>query len=50
MSEAHKQAATQTLSHYLRILFEQAGLQWDADNDAEIRALVDDIIQGAIEP
>jgi hypothetical protein len=33
----------QLLIHYLRTVWVKAGLTWDADNDAEIRGLVEDL-------
>jgi hypothetical protein len=50
MSEQHNKIAAETLAWYFKRVFEKSGLKWDSDNDAEIRQIVDDIIQGAIEP
>jgi len=33
--------------HYTRLYFEKLGLTWDHDNQLEIEAAVDDIIQAA---
>lgn len=47
MSDRKEQAA-HTLIWYFKKVFEKAGLQWDSDNDAEMRGIVDDIVQAAI--
>lgn len=43
----NKQQAHQLAKHYFRLLAEATGVQWDADNDAEIGLLVDAIIAAA---
>ena len=46
MSDYHRKAC-EMLSHYLRTAWEAAGLQWDADNDAEVADLVKAILIAA---
>lgn len=50
MSEQAKDDAARTLIHYFRVLFKKTGLKWDADCEAEIRGIVYDIVQAAVEP
>ncbi len=50
MSEQRRKQAADTLAWYFKKVFEEAGLQWNSDNDMEVRQIVDDIIQAAIEP
>jgi hypothetical protein len=50
MSEQRAKQAADTLAWYFRKLYERAGLQWDSDNEAEMRGIVDDIVQAAVEP
>lgn len=38
--------AKDTLVHYFRTVFEEAGLKWDSDNVAEVEGIVDDIASG----
>lgn len=39
--------AANTLVHYLCTVWEAAGLTWTADNEAEVRGLVDDLLDDA---
>jgi hypothetical protein len=44
--------AERVLRHYLRTVWQRAGLQWDTDNDAEVGSVVDafaDMIDQAVE-
>lgn len=36
--------ATSLLAHYFKVVFEASGLNWNSDNEAEIKNLVDCII------
>ena len=45
-----RECAQRTLVFYVRTAWEKAGLKWEADNESEVRGIVDDIIQAAIEP
>jgi len=33
------------LSHYFRTVFRAAGLRWDSDNDAEMGAIADAVVE-----
>lgn len=46
----NQESASKVLVYYIRKLWEKAGLRWDADNEAEVRGIVNDIIRAAIEP
>lgn len=50
MSAHPKERARMVLVYYLRTLWQKAGLKWDADTEAEVRGIVDDIVQAANEP
>jgi hypothetical protein len=39
--------ATRILAHYMRLAIEAAGLRWDSDNDAEMRQMVEAIVEAA---
>jgi len=41
--------AIRYLVWYLKLLFEKAGLQWDASNDGDVECLIDLIIDAAKE-
>lgn len=43
-----REQAASTLTWYFKKVFEKAGLKWDSDNDAEMRGIVDDIIEAVI--
>lgn len=45
-----REDAQRVLTYYFRICAEKAGVRWTSDNDAEVRAVVDDIIQAARDP
>lgn len=38
--------AKRILNYYIRKAWEAAGLRWDSDNEAEINAIVDEIVVG----
>jgi hypothetical protein len=42
--------AADLLIFYMRRVWEEAGLNWQSDNSAEMRTLVDKLIQAAGEP
>lgn len=44
-----RDAAVQYLAWYFKLLFEMAGLEWDASNDADIECFVDFIIDASKE-
>lgn len=44
-----REEAKRTLKFYFRLLAEKSGINWDSDNDAEIEAAVDLIIDAAKE-
>lgn len=44
-----REEAKRTLKFYFRLLAEKSGMNWDSDNDAEIEASVDLIIDAAKE-
>lgn len=39
--------AVRLLQHYMRAVWTKAGLRWDADQNAEIEALIDAILTAA---
>ena len=39
--------AAHLLSYYLRMIARQAGVNWDSDNDAEVDAIVECILNAA---
>ena len=41
--------AKSTLTHYMRLIARQAGVNWGYDNDTEIEIVVDLIIEAAAE-
>jgi hypothetical protein len=41
--------AENLLVHYLRTVWEKAGLRWEGDNDAEVRSIVDALAEVATE-
>ncbi len=43
-----KARAVRLLTHYVRMPWEAAGLKWDGDNDGEMEALVDELIEAAV--
>lgn len=45
--EEARQQATRLLTHYMAMLFEQAGLKWNSDNNAEMATIVDLIVEAA---
>lgn len=45
-----KKEAADILVHYFRQVYEKAGLGWSSDNEVEVRGIVDDLVQAAIEP
>lgn len=46
---ASKTRAKRLLVHYVRVAFEKAGAQWDADNQAEVEELVDALVQASVD-
>lgn len=36
--------ASDTLVHYFKMVWEEAGLQWNADNESEIAGIIEDIV------
>lgn len=49
MYQKNSNRAKKLLTHYFRMIFERVGLQFDADNQAEVEELVDAIILETIE-
>ena len=49
-SDQKRAEAKRLLAHYLRTVWERAGLKWDADNQAEVEDIVDLLIEAATEP
>jgi hypothetical protein len=43
-----RDTAIRLLVHYLRMVWKQAGLHWDGENEGEIEALVDCLIGAAV--
>jgi hypothetical protein len=41
--------AADLLIHYMRLAFESAGREWDSDYSAELRDLVDRIVDAAVD-
>jgi len=39
--------AKDLLTHYFRLIAGKTGIYWDANNDAEVEAIVDEIIEAA---
>jgi Mg2+ and Co2+ transporter CorA len=39
--------ATDLLTYYFKTLFKSSGLEWNSDNDAEIEALIEAIIESS---
>ncbi len=37
------QYASDTLVHYIKMLFLEAGLRWNEDNESEVRSIIEDI-------
>ena len=37
--------AERVLIYYIRTVWERSGLKWDSDNEAEVRGIVEDILQ-----
>lgn len=44
----HKHEAVKLATYYFRLIAREAGINWDSDNNAEIEALVDFIIDAAV--
>jgi hypothetical protein len=44
----YRERAVGTLSHYIKLLFQKQGLNWDKDNDAEIDYIVDCIMKASV--
>jgi len=44
-----KDRAVKVLTHYFRTAFAGAGLKWDADNEAEVEDIVNDLLIAAKE-
>lgn len=40
--------ATSLLQHYMRTVFEKAGLPWDSDSDVEVAGIVECIVEAAV--
>jgi len=38
--------AKRLLNYYIRRAWEAGGLRWDSDNEAEVNAIVDEIVSG----
>lgn len=47
-AERHYEQAAHTLKYYFRELWEQAGLKFSGDNEAEIEGIIEDIKQGIV--
>jgi hypothetical protein len=43
-----REQAEDLLVHYFRVVFGAAGQEWDSDNDAEIRGIVDGLLDAAL--
>lgn len=43
-----RQRAERALLHYLRTVWQRAGLHWDHDNAAEVRGIVEDLVAACI--
>lgn len=44
--QMRRERAERLLRHYLKLAWEKAGLRWDGDNDAEVRELVELLMEG----
>jgi len=43
-----KRKALKLMQYYFRLIAKEAGVNWDRDNDAEIEAMLDYIIDAAV--
>lgn len=39
--------AARVLVYYLKTLWERAGMEWTADNEAEVRSIIEDVLGAA---
>jgi hypothetical protein len=44
-----EEKAKEYFVHYFRLLAKHAGMNWNSDNDAEIEAAIEDLIDSAVE-
>lgn len=44
-----KNRAYTTLKHYIKLVWDNAGLKWNGDNDDEIMGIVEDLLEAATE-
>lgn len=46
-SQDHADQAARLLKHYIAMLFEKVGLQWNSDNNVEIEDIVYHIVEAS---